>query len=204
MAQGTALVMIVPNVLLAFYRYRQHHTIPLEPGAGAGRHCHAGLYPAARLAVAGPSHPAMVFIGFGLGCALTCAGWWHAHPGARAPQPRVLSARYLPVVGWSVGYFSGLFTVGGGLVATPMLVRGFGHRQAAAQAGAGAGGAGSLIALSAYASAGRSAGRWACPWRWAGSPPFPGRGLRPPSAGTLAAQRVHRFFAGDHGANVAG
>lgn len=30
MAQGTALVMIVPNVLLAFYRYRQHHAISLR------------------------------------------------------------------------------------------------------------------------------------------------------------------------------
>ena len=36
MAQGTALVMIVPNVLLAFYRYRQQHAISLRLALGLG------------------------------------------------------------------------------------------------------------------------------------------------------------------------
>ncbi|WP_333700236.1 TSUP family transporter, partial [Rivihabitans pingtungensis] len=30
MAQGTALVMIAPNVVLAFWRYSQHHPIALR------------------------------------------------------------------------------------------------------------------------------------------------------------------------------
>ncbi|WP_277061443.1 TSUP family transporter, partial [Rivihabitans pingtungensis] len=51
MAQGTALVMIVPNVLLAFYRYRQHHTIPLSRALGLGGIAMLASYPAARLAV---------------------------------------------------------------------------------------------------------------------------------------------------------
>ena len=52
------------------------------------------------------------------------------------------------------GVFSGLFTVGGGLVATPMRVRGFGQRQAAAQGLALALVApGSVIALATYARA---------------------------------------------------
>lgn len=157
MAQGTALVMIVPNVLLAFYRYRQHHTIPLSRALGLGGIAMLASYPAARLAVGLDHHTLQwVFIGFLLGlCAYLC--WLVARPPlAHAPQPRVLSARYLPVVGVVSGVFSGLFTVGGGLVATPMLVRGFGHRQAAAQGLALALVVpGSLIALSAYASAGQ-------------------------------------------------
>ena len=47
MAQGTALVMIVPNVLLAFYRYRQHHTIPLSRALGLGGIAMLASYPAA-------------------------------------------------------------------------------------------------------------------------------------------------------------
>ncbi len=77
---------------------------------------------------------------------------------ARPPQPerasRLLSPRCLPLVGVVSGVFSGLFTVGGGLVATPMLVRGFGQRQAAAQGLALALVVpGSLIALTTYARA---------------------------------------------------
>ena len=157
MAQGTALVMIVPNVLLAFYRYRQHHAIPLSRALGLGGIAMLASYPAARLAVGLDHHTLQwVFIGFLLGlCVYLC--WLVARPPrAHAPQPRVLSARYLPVVGLVSGVFSGLFTVGGGLVATPMLVRGFGHRQAAAQGLALALVVpGSLIALSTYASAGQ-------------------------------------------------
>ena len=51
MAQGTALVMIVPNVLLAFYRYRQHHAISLRLALGLGALAMLTSYPAARLAV---------------------------------------------------------------------------------------------------------------------------------------------------------
>ena len=156
MAQGTALVMIVPNVLLAFYRYRQHHTIPLSRALGLGGIAMLASYPAARLAVGLDHHPAMGvyrLLAWAVRLPVLAGG---TPPLAHAPQPRVLSARYLPVVGVVSGVFSGLFTVGGGLVATPMLVRGFGHRQAAAQGLALALVVpGSLIALSAYASAGQ-------------------------------------------------
>jgi hypothetical protein len=41
--------------------------------------------------------------------------------------------RYLPAVGVLGGLFAGLFGVGSGIVAAPLLVRGFGKRQAVAQ-----------------------------------------------------------------------
>ena len=66
----------------------------------------------------------------------------------------VVFAALLAAGGCGSGVFSGLFTVGGGLVATPMLVRGFGQRQAAAQGLALALVVpGSLIALTTYARA---------------------------------------------------
>lgn len=54
MAQGTALVMIVPNVLLAFYRYRQHHAISLRLALGLGALAMLTSYPAARPATSSP------------------------------------------------------------------------------------------------------------------------------------------------------
>ena len=91
MAQGTALVMIVPNVLLAFYRYRQHHAIPLSRALGLGGIAMLASYPAARLAVGLDHHTLQwVFFGFLLGlCDYLC--WVVARPPrAHAPPPRVV------------------------------------------------------------------------------------------------------------------
>lgn len=154
MAQGTALVMIVPNVLLAFYRYRQHHAISLRLALGLGALAMLTSYPAARLAVT-LDHLTLqwVFIAFLLGlCGYL--SWLVARPPQPEHASRLLPPRCLPLVGVVSGVFSGLFTVGGGLVATPMLVRGFGQRQAAAQGLALALVApGSVIALATYARA---------------------------------------------------
>ena len=51
LAQGTALVMITPNVLIAFWRYRQRYPLPLRTAGLLGLATLLATWPAARLAV---------------------------------------------------------------------------------------------------------------------------------------------------------
>ncbi len=132
-AQGTALVMIAPNVVMAFWRYSQHHPIALKLAASLGLISILVSYPAARLAVSLDNATLRwIFIGFLLWLIAYLSWQLYARRTGDAP-PRILSARWLPLVAVVAGAFSGLFTVGGGTVSSPMLVRLFGYRQAAAQ-----------------------------------------------------------------------
>ncbi len=133
-AQGTALVMIAPNVVLAFWRYSQHHPIALRRTLTLGAVSIVVSYPAARLAVSLDHHTLRwIFIGFLLWL-VGYLGWQlYARRAKGAPAPRILSERWLPLVSVVAGAFSGLFTVGGGTISSPMLVGLFGYRQAAAQ-----------------------------------------------------------------------
>jgi uncharacterized membrane protein YfcA len=64
-AQGTALVMIAPNVVMAFWRYSQHHPIALKLAASLGLISILVSYPAARLAVSLDNATLRwIFIGF--------------------------------------------------------------------------------------------------------------------------------------------
>jgi len=131
-AQGTALVMVVPNVLLALRRYHQHnhidrrHALALAAAgfgsAWLGAHA-ANLVDAERMRLA--------FIGFLLVLAL-----WNglrlflsqASGGElRRPWPSLLP------LGAVSGGMGGLFGVGGALVATPLLTTLYGTSQVVAQ-----------------------------------------------------------------------
>ena len=159
LAQGTALVMITPNVLIAFWRYRQRHSLPLRtaglPLRTAGLLGLATLlatWPAAWLAVHLDSHVLMLcFAVFLVGLAS-----WFFH-GARAAAKAVSAGwheRWLPGVGVIGGFFAGLFGVGSGIVAAPLLTRGFGKPQAVAQGLALALVApGAVVALATFAQA---------------------------------------------------
>lgn len=153
LAQGTALVMITPNVLLAFWRYRQRHRLPLASAGLLGLATLLATWPAARLAVALDARlltlafavflvglAAWFFHGSRAGAGMTHAGW---------PE------RWLPAVGCVGGLFAGLFGVGSGIVAAPLLTRGFGKPQAVAQGLALALVApGAVVALGTFAAAG--------------------------------------------------
>lgn len=133
-AQGTALVMIVPNVLIGFWRYRQRNPFPLRTALSIGLASMLSAYPAARLAVAlDASTLRMVFALF----LLWLSGYfaWNSRADSAFAQPKIAcwNARYLPIVGAVGGLFAGFFSVGSGVVAAPIFVRGFGKRQAVAQ-----------------------------------------------------------------------
>ncbi|WP_293764616.1 sulfite exporter TauE/SafE family protein [uncultured Aquitalea sp.] len=155
LAQGTALVMMVPNVLLGFWRYRQRNPFPLRTAATIGLASVFSTYPAARLAVAlDAATLKAVFAVFLIGLAGYFIHLSRRRGGEGAPAA-AWPERYLPAVGVVGGLFAGFFSVGAGIVAAPILVRGFGKRQAVAQGLALALVVpGALVALATYGRAG--------------------------------------------------
>jgi len=133
LAQGTALVMLTPNVLLAFWRYRQRNPLPWPTIALLGAAVLVATWPAARLAVLLDSR--LLMIGFALFLVgLAVYFLWGSRRAAPALDPaKAWNERWLPGVGLISGLFTGLFSVGAGIVAAPLLVRCFGRRQAVAQ-----------------------------------------------------------------------
>ena len=157
LAQGTALVMIAPNVLIGFLRYHQKHRIDLRSAAAMVVFATASSYVAARLA-AGISASSLhtAFAVFLLVLALYF-GLQRRKPAAGAPEhaARPMPRGALPVLGIASGAMSGIFTVGGGLVVVPALVSLFGMQQTRAQGTALALVVpGALVALAAYAQGG--------------------------------------------------
>ena len=160
LAQGTALVMIAPNVLIGFLRYHQRHPVHLRSVALICVFSMAATYMAARFAAGLDAHHLhtafavflIVLAGYFASQLKDTAGAAHeADPVA----PHAMPAAALPLMGIASGAMSGIFTVGGGLVVVPALVTFFGMAQTRAQGMALALVVpGSLIALATYAQAG--------------------------------------------------
>ena len=160
LAQGTALVMIVPNVLIGFLRYRQRNRIDLRSTASLALLAMLSTYVAARYAAL--IDPARLRLGFAL-FLLALSGYFSWQLRTRAPASGAgagagagaASARLLPLLGVLSGLMSGLFSVGGGLVVVPALVTFFRMTQTQAQGIAMALVLpGALVALLTYAHAG--------------------------------------------------
>ena len=154
-AQGTALVMMVPNLLIAWWRYSQRQPVPLrlalQIGALASLTTWAVAHVATRLA---PDVMRTVFSVFLLFVAVRMLLQKASTAAASARAP--LHARWLPLVGVIGGSCMGLLGVGGGLLATPIFAGWFGQRQTVAQSLSLALVApSSMIALLTYSSAQR-------------------------------------------------
>ena len=133
LAQGTALVMAVPNVFLALYRYHQRNKIDLRQAVPlvVMSFCFAWL--GAMLAVGvDPSSIRWGFIGFLLAITL-----YNLIKLYRSPAQPVAGARYgwpwYGALGALAGTTGGLFGVGGAVVAAPVLTSVFGTSQVVAQ-----------------------------------------------------------------------
>jgi uncharacterized membrane protein YfcA len=155
-AQGTVLIMVVPNVLWAFSRYRRRFGIDLRMAAAIAGSALIATYPTARLATGIDPHVLRVaFAVFLSAIAATVA--YHTWLGVmRVGVGSTRAWGWITVVGVIGGTFSGFFGVGGAFVAPPLLTTFFGLRQLEAQGLALAlVSPSALIALLAYAEAGR-------------------------------------------------
>jgi uncharacterized membrane protein YfcA len=132
-AQGTALVMVVPNVMLALWRYHQRNRIELRhalPLASMG-FCFAWI--GAIWAVGIDAQTMRLgFVAFLVALsAYNLVRMFFATAPASAQMN--YSWPWLGVLGAASGTMGGLFGVGGAVVATPVLTSLFGTTQVVAQ-----------------------------------------------------------------------
>ncbi|MEO4046742.1 sulfite exporter TauE/SafE family protein [Pseudomonas sp. CAU 1711] len=133
LAQGTALVMVVPNVLLALWRYHQRNRIVFRHAAllsAAGFACAwlASLY-AVELQAERMRQAFVIFL-------VALAVYNLSRLFVRGPTPSAELRRpwpWLGVLGGAAGALGGLFGVGGAVLAVPVLTTLFGTSQLVAQ-----------------------------------------------------------------------
>jgi uncharacterized membrane protein YfcA len=131
-AQGTALVLMAPNLIVAWWRYQQRHpmtwramgTIALSATLTTWLIAHA----ATRM------DPGILRGIFSVFMLLLAWRLVRTAKGSAQPQEdRRLDLRFLPLVGMAGGCSMGLLGIGGGLVAGPLLSGWLGQRQTTAQ-----------------------------------------------------------------------
>lgn len=154
-AEGTALIMIVTNVFLGFWKYRQRSAVDWRLAITLGLSASLFTYMTARWAVHLPTNVlreafAVFLVGMAIYLCLKIVG-----PGTGENRHSPLAWPWSAAVGVTGGILSGLFGVGGATIAPPALTRFFGMSQSAAQGLALALIApGTVIALLVYARAG--------------------------------------------------
>ena len=155
-AQGTALVMVVPNVLVGLWGYARRgsvdHRVAIVLAVCAVPFTYVGALYATR--VAGPG------LRYGFGAYAAALALWFAYQTLSAKKtearatPR-LAWGWTAVVGALGGILSGLFSVGGALFAVPFLSLLFAYSQTEAQGLSLALVApGTIVGIIAYALAG--------------------------------------------------
>ncbi len=183
LAQGTALVMMVPNLLIAWLRYSQRYPVPFKTVLQIGVLACATTWLMAHFATRLPSQwMGTVFSLFLLGLSLRMLTTSKA-PLEGLPTKKQRDLRWMPLVGVVGGGSMGLLGVGGGLVATPIFNGWFGQRQTVSQSLSLALVApSSIIALLTYSHAGRV--------DWAMGLPLAAGGLFTVSLGVTVAHRL--------------
>lgn len=157
LAQGTALVLMVPNLLIGWWRYNQHHKLPWLAVLAIGGTATLTTWLTAKVAVQLDQDILhwlfnLFILAVGLRMLLLRKDP-SALAGLSGDKPRTVA---MPLVGALGGTSMGLLGMGGGLVATPLLTTVFKHTQTTAQALSLALVApSSVMALSTYANAHR-------------------------------------------------
>lgn len=134
-AQGTALAMVAPNVMVGLWNYARHgeldRRVALLLGGSAVAFTFLGALYATR--VAGPG------LRYAFGAFVAGLGVYFAYRALRTPRPGSAPAGTRLAWGWSAvvgalgGILSGIFSVGGAVFAVPVLSLLFGYSQTAAQ-----------------------------------------------------------------------
>lgn len=133
LAQGTALVMVVPNVLLALWRYHQRNRIDPRNALVLALSGFAFAWLASVYAVRLDAE--RMRVGFVVFLVLLAAyNFARMFMDKRAPSPTLRHPwPWLAALGSFAGILGGLFGVGGAVLATPVLTSVFGTTQVVAQ-----------------------------------------------------------------------
>jgi uncharacterized membrane protein YfcA len=152
-AQGTALVMVVPNVVIGLRRYYQRRSLNVRYALTLAVSAIPFTYAGARVATGLPSAPLRIaFATFTIAIAMYVL-WksFGTSSESSAHAPWYLSS----IVGAIGGTLSGFFSVGGATFAVPAMTAFFGLSQAAAQSmGLALVAPGTIVGLATYGAAG--------------------------------------------------
>jgi len=140
MAQGTALVMVLPTVLVAVRRYHQRERIDLGVAAAGAIGAMSCTWIGALLALG--LEPLLLRRSFAV--FLFCIGLYYVWqtwlrrrgplPARSGPPPRVLTRAHALALGMLSGLLGGFFGVGGVLLVVPIMTLVYRLSQTAAQA----------------------------------------------------------------------
>ncbi|RMT29541.1 putative membrane protein [Pseudomonas syringae pv. spinaceae] len=132
LAQGTALLMVLPNVLLALWRYNQRNRILLRNALMLIIPSFIFVWLTSMLAVRiDPQSMRLGFVAFLV--ILTVFNVAQMYWRNTLASGGLRHEKYLWLLGVGSGVTGGLFGVGGGVVATPILTSVFGATQVVAQ-----------------------------------------------------------------------
>jgi uncharacterized protein len=182
LAQGTSLAMMVPILLVGWWRYSRRHPVPWRTAIQIGVLASLTTWLVAYVATGlNPNVLRTVFSIFLLFLALRMLA--KRKKPAAEEATSCLNMRLMPLVGLIGGACMGLLGVGGGLLATPFFTGFFGQRQTVAQSlSLALVTPCSIVALMTYASAQRV--------DWSIGLPLAVGGLFTVSAGVAVAHRL--------------
>lgn len=130
-AQGTALVLMAPNLLLGWWRYHQRHPVSGRAILAIALSATVTTWLVARQA--SRMDPLLLRWCFSAFMGVLALRLVHTAHRQAPSVDRPLSLRALPLVGMVGGSSMGLLGIGGGLLAGPLLSGWLGQRQATAQ-----------------------------------------------------------------------
>ena len=132
LAQGTSLAMMVPILAMGLWRYSRKRPIPWKSALWIGLLASVTTWVVAHFAT--QLQPDVLRVVFGVFLLVLSAQMLMVGaPHESEPGRSLLNPKLMPMVGVAAGTSMGLLGVGGGLVATPLLMGLFGQRQALAQ-----------------------------------------------------------------------
>jgi uncharacterized membrane protein YfcA len=132
LAQGTALVMALPNIVIGLVRYRRKAGLDLRAAALIAVVGGPVILVCALVATSLASRPLRIAFAIFLIAIALDIGRRALFP-AKTATPLVLPWPYVGFVGAVCGVFSGFFGIGGAIVAVPAMTIFFGYSQLAAQ-----------------------------------------------------------------------
>jgi len=163
-AQGTALIMVLPAVLLTLLNYHKHAPIPLKPALAGASTSVVFTWLGAQFALGmAPVLLQQIYALFVLCLALYYfyQSRWTRHSSATQSaeaKPTSVSIYYFLLVGMIAGTAGGVFAVGGSVLVVPLLTTVFKFSQFRAQAlGLTMVVPGIIVALITYAAHGQVA-----------------------------------------------